>query len=138
MKLPLRGSPPRPMNLFFDKAHKSYRKSPFHAMRPSAALRMYTARLTFFTRPNCGLCVNAKANVQQALKSRTVDYEEIDIIAEGQKKWRDVYEFDVPVLHVQRVFHTYSKPNIITEPQKLMHRFSPEEVEKLIDEAEQE
>jgi hypothetical protein len=46
-------------------------------------------------------------------------------------------EFDVPVLHVERVHHTYSKPNIVTEAQKLYHRFSTEQVEKLIDVAEQ-
>ena len=46
-------------------------------------------------------------------------------------------EFDVPVLHVERVQHTYSKPNIVTEAQKLMHRFTVEEVEKLVDVAEQ-
>jgi hypothetical protein len=46
-------------------------------------------------------------------------------------------EFDVPVLHVERVQHTYSKPNIITEAQKLYHRFETDEIEKLIDVAEQ-
>lgn len=39
-------------------------------------------------------------------------------------------------LHVQRVFHTYSKPNIATEARKLMHRFTGDQVELLIDEAE--
>lgn len=53
------------------------------------------------------------------------------------KKWMNMYAFDVPVLHVSRVFHTYSKPDIISEERKLMHRFTVEEVEKLIDEAEQ-
>ena len=37
---------------------------------------------------------------------------------------------------MQRVFHTYSKPDIATEPRKLMHRFDEAEVEALIDEAE--
>ena len=37
---------------------------------------------------------------------------------------------------MQRVFHTYSKPDIVTEARKLMHRFKEEEVEALIDEAE--
>ena len=39
-------------------------------------------------------------------------------------------------VHVQRIFHTYSKPNIATEARKLMHRFDEGQVEKLIDEAE--
>lgn len=58
-------------------------------------------------------------------------------MAQGQEKWKDVYEFDTPVLHVQRVSYTYSKPDIVSEAKKLMHRFSAEEVEKLIDEAEE-
>jgi len=58
------------------------------------------------------------------------------VMAEGQKQWKDMYEFDVPVVHVQRVFHTYSKPDIVTEARKLMHRFKEEEVEALIGEAE--
>ncbi len=39
-------------------------------------------------------------------------------------------------VHVQRVFHTYSKPDIATEARKLMHRFTEEDVSRLIDEAE--
>jgi hypothetical protein len=54
-------------------------------------MRMYTAQLTLFTRANCGLCDVAKARLQEVLKSRTVDYHEIDIIAEGNQKWRNMY-----------------------------------------------
>ena len=39
-------------------------------------------------------------------------------------------------VHVQRIFHTYSKPNIATEARKLMHRFDEGQVEELIEEAE--
>lgn len=106
-------------------------------MRASLVLRMYSARLTLFTRAECGLCDTAKAKVDEVTKKRTVEYTEVDIDAPDQKKWKDVYAYDVPVLHVERVMHTYSKPNIVTEAQKLMHRFTAEDVEKLIDEAEQ-
>lgn len=37
---------------------------------------------------------------------------------------------------MQRVHHTYSKPDIATEARKLMHRFTEGQVEALIDEAE--
>lgn len=57
-------------------------------------------------------------------------------MAAGQELWKNNYEFDVPVLHVQRVTYTYSKPDILSEARKLMHRFSVEEVEKLVEEAE--
>jgi hypothetical protein len=58
-------------------------------------------------------------------------------MATGQKQWKQLYQYDTPVLHVERVFHTYSKPNIVTEAKKLWHRFSVEDIEKLVDEAEQ-
>lgn len=98
---------------------------------------MYSAQLTLFTKTRCGLCDVAKERIDEVLKKRTVDYQEVDIMTEENKKWYNMYAFDVPVLHVERVQHTYSKPNIVTEAKKLWHRFSVEEVEKLIDEAEE-
>lgn len=58
------------------------------------------------------------------------------MMADGQQQWRDLYEFDTPVLHVQRVDYTYVKKDIVSEAKKLMHRFTDREVEDLIDEAE--
>lgn len=105
-------------------------------MRASAAFRMHSARLTLFTRANCSLCDTAKTHVTVVRQKRVVDYSEIDVMAQGEEKWKDLYEYDTPVLHVQRVSHTYSKPDVVSEAKKLMHRFSPEDVEKLVDEAE--
>ena len=107
-------------------------------MRASTILRMYSARLTLFTKADCGLCETAKARLAQVQKKRTVEYIEVDIMKKDNQKWFDVYAFDVPVLHVSRVMHTYSKKDIISEERKLMHRFSEEDVEALIDEAEQQ
>ena len=107
-------------------------------MRPSRALSMYSAKLTLFTRANCSLCDVAKSKIAEIQKKRTVEYSEVDVMAAGQKQWRKMYEFDTPVLHVERVFHTYSKPNVVSDTRKLWHRFSTEEIEKLVDEAQQE
>jgi hypothetical protein len=107
-------------------------------MRPSTILRMHSARLTLFTRPNCSLCETAKSQVALARRNRgiVVDYREIDVMAAGQQAWRQLYEFDTPVLHVQRVTHTYAKPDVVSDPSELMHRFVADEVERLVDEAE--
>ncbi|KAL9119654.1 MAG: hypothetical protein Q9187_003795 [Circinaria calcarea] len=105
-------------------------------MRPSQRLLQHTARITLFTRANCSLCETAKAMLRGLEKRRSFEYKEVDVMAEGQKEWRELYEFDTPVVHIQRVFHTYSEPNIITEARKLMHRFDETQVEALIDEAE--
>ena len=105
-------------------------------MKVSGALRMHSARLTLFTRANCSLCETAKTNIARVQKKRPIEYTEIDVMANGQGSWKSLYEFDTPVLHVQRVSHTYSKPDIVSEAKKLMHRFSAEEIEELVEEAE--
>ncbi len=123
-------------------------------MRPSVRLLQHTARITLFTRQHCSLCDNAKSVLTSLGKKRSFDYHEIDVMRPGQEQWKLAYEFDVPVVstpdstmrkrhlsmnnkvHVQRVFHTYSKPDIATEARKLMHRITEGQVEGLIDEAE--
>lgn len=105
-------------------------------MRPSSVFRMHSARLTLFTRANCSLCETAKINIAKVQKKKPIDYSEINVMAQGQEHWKDMYEFDTPVLHVQRVTHTYSKPDIVSEARKLMHRFTSEQIEILVDEAE--
>ncbi|KAL2871958.1 glutaredoxin family protein [Aspergillus lucknowensis] len=100
-------------------------------MLPTARL-LQTARVTFFTRAGCGLCDTAKHNVTQLRKRRPFDYSEVDIMAPGNKEWRDVYEFDVPVLHVQHA----NKAGKLSDPKKLFHRFTEQEVETLVDDAE--
>lgn len=123
-------------------------------MQPSVRLLQHTARITLYTRQHCSLCDNAKAVLTNLGKKRSFDYHEIDVMGPGQEQWKLAYEFDAPVVstpdwrtrkcplsmhhkvHVQRVFHTYSKPDIATEARKLMHRFTEEQVQGLIDEAE--
>jgi len=106
-------------------------------MRPSCALSMYSAKLTLFTRTPCSLCDVVKPKIAEVVKKRTVDYNEIDVMAPGQEEWKKLYKYETPVLHIERVFHTYSKPNIVSDVKKLWHRFSVEDIEKLVDEAEQ-
>lgn len=102
-------------------------------MLPSRAL-LSAARATLFTRDGCGLCDTAKHTVVQLNKRRPFDYTELDIMTPANKPWRDVYDFDVPVLHVQ-----YNKGQTeLSDPKKLFHRFTEQEVENLVDEAEKQ
>ncbi|KIX94448.1 uncharacterized protein Z520_09834 [Fonsecaea multimorphosa CBS 102226] len=114
-------------------------------MRPSPALRLSSIQLTLFTRANCGLCDVAKARIGEFMSSsssnanktkqpapRVVNYTEIDIMDPAQTKWREVYEFDVPVLHVD-----YAQTPTLDAAKKLMHRFTAQEVENAVDEVEQ-
>jgi len=105
-------------------------------MRPSLSLCASTVRLTLFTRANCGLCDVAKSRLVEIQNRRPVDYAEIDIMAPGQQKWKDVYEFDVPVLHVDKAPKGADGPDL-DAAKKLMHRFTAEEVEKAVDEVQQ-
>lgn len=105
-------------------------------MRRTCLLLQHTARITLFSRPNCSLCDTAKSTIDQLAQNRSFDYSVVDVMAASQEQWRDVYEFDTPVVHVQRVHHTYSKPDIVTEPKKLFHRFTEEQLKGLIEEAE--
>jgi glutaredoxin len=89
------------------------------------------ARLTLFTRPHCGLCDTAKLTISKLRQRRPFDYTEVDIMTPENKSWKDVYEFDVPVLHVQTDTGKGSE-----EPRKLFHRFTEQEVEKVVDEVE--
>ena len=105
-------------------------------MRSTTALRMYSAHLTLFTHPHCSLCHTAKSTLAAFLGRRPVSLAQIDIFEPEHKKWRDLYEYDVPVVHVERVHHTYSKPDIKTLVGKIMHRFNEKEIENLVDQAE--
>lgn len=95
-----------------------------------ALLGPHAARLTLFTRAHCGLCDTAKLTLSRLRQRRPFDYAEVDIMAPGNQQWKDVYEFDVPVLHVE------TQRGSGEEPRKLFHRFTEQEVEKLVDEAE--
>lgn len=104
-------------------------------MFPTHAL-LSQARLTLFTRAGCGLCDTAKHTVVQLNKRRPFDYVEKDIMDSKNKQWRDVYEFDVPVLHIQSVKDGSPKEADLSDARKLFHRWTEKEVEQQVDEAE--
>lgn len=73
-------------------------------MKPTTRLWQYSARVTLFTRANCSLCETAKRVVTDLQQKREFEYREIDIMREGQEAWKDIYEFDTPVVD-SRVSH---------------------------------
>ena len=106
--------------------------NPDYRMLPTRILQ--AARVTLFTRAGCGLCDTAKHTVVQLNQRKPFYYKELDIMTPENKSWRDVYDFDVPVLHVQSA--TGQKG--LSDAKKLFHRFSEQEVETLVDEADQQ
>lgn len=67
------------------------------SMRATSRL-LQSCRITFFTRQNCGLCVQARSVLADVWDKRQFAAKEIDIIKPESKGWRDLYEFDVPVV----------------------------------------
>lgn len=111
-------------------------------MFPTKTLLSQAVRVTLFTRANCGLCDTAKHTVTQLNQRKPFDYRELDIMKAENKPWRDVYDFDVPVLHIQpsrAAEKTDSDLELsLSEPKKLFHRFTEQEVEKVVDQVDNE
>ena len=117
-------------------------------------LQYHRTLVILFTRHNCSLCDNAKSVINNLSKKKAFDYQQVDVMASDQRQWKMLYEFDAPVvgstpheesatesnlkLHVQRIVHTTSEPQIVPQARKLMHRFDENQVEKLINEVEQD
>lgn len=99
-------------------------------------VRLSATRLTLFSRVNCGLCDTAKTRIQEFQKLRPkVDYSEIDISAPEHEKWRNVYDFDVPVLHIDKNL-SQDDTTTLDAAKKLMHRFTVDEIESAVAEVE--
>ncbi|KAK2811077.1 hypothetical protein FQN50_002412 [Emmonsiellopsis sp. PD_5] len=104
-------------------------------MHPTARL-LQSARLTLFTRVNCSLCDTAKHTLSTLRAKKPFAYSEVDVMIPQNKVWKDVYEFDVPVLHIQKVTPASSDgTDTLSDPKKLFHRFTEQEVEKAIEDA---
>ncbi|KAL2067394.1 hypothetical protein VTL71DRAFT_1819 [Oculimacula yallundae] len=105
-------------------------------MHPSLRTLQHACRITFFTRQNCSLCTNAKKTLSNVWDVRPFHYTEIDVMEAGAKKWRDLYEFDTPVIHVSDAGLGEEDPVHSAKARKLMHRFTAEEVKTKMDAVE--
>jgi len=106
-------------------------------MHPSIRL-LHQCRITLFTRANCSLCTNAKQTLSTVWDKRPFDYKEIDVMNPGEKKWRDLYEFDTPVIHVNLSSFGEEQPELSAKAKKLMHRFNFDQVNEKMDVVEAE
>ncbi|CAI4216420.1 unnamed protein product [Parascedosporium putredinis] len=89
---------------------------------------LQSARITLFTRANCGLCDSAKSVLSRLQTTRPFAYREVDIIKPEAQAWRDLYDFDVPVIHISKSSAPQEDPTLASKAAKLMHRFTEEEV----------
>ncbi|KAA8566994.1 hypothetical protein EYC84_010082 [Monilinia fructicola] len=88
--------------------------------------------------PEVALRINMLPTIRllQACRITPFVYKEIAVMEEGQKHWKDLYEFDTPVIHVSREDAGEERPELAFKARKLMHRFTEEEVKAKIDEVE--
>lgn len=73
-------------------------------MQPSASLLAKASRITLFTRAHCSLCDDAAKILRRVYQRRPYLLKKIDVMAKGRKPWRDLYEYDTPVVCVLSVF----------------------------------
>ena len=95
-------------------------------MKPTVRLLQHTARITLFTRKNCGLCDVAKSVLNNVAKTRSFEYDEIDVMAPGEREWKNAYEFDVPVVGDASDPYMHSRANAAvagTRPADFPHLF---------------
>lgn len=59
---------------------------------------LQSCRITLFTRDTCGLCTQAKSVLSDVWDTRPFQFKEVDIMKPEAKAWRDMYDFDVPVV----------------------------------------
>lgn len=66
-------------------------------MRVTSRL-MQQCRITLFTRKNCGLCDAARSVLSDVWDTRPFAFKEVDIVKPETQSWKDLYDFDVPVV----------------------------------------
>lgn len=59
---------------------------------------LQSCRITFFSRKTCGLCDQARSVLSDVWDARPFQFNEVDIMKPEAKGWRDLYDFDVPVV----------------------------------------
>lgn len=59
---------------------------------------LQACRITLFSRDNCGLCSQAKGVLSNVWDKRPFDYKEVDLAKPEWTSWKDIYDFDIPVV----------------------------------------
>lgn len=60
-------------------------------------------RVTFFTKPDCGLCSAAMYVIERVRRQVPFELESIDITAPGEEEWLERYREHIPVVHLDGV-----------------------------------
>ncbi|AMD19193.1 HBR292Wp [Eremothecium sinecaudum] len=104
-------------------------------LHASNVLRTYSnVKLTLFSKKDCGLCDSAKNVLNSLTQSpdyKSVECSIVDVKLPENKRWWDMYCFDVPVLHIE-------DKRDHTKLHKVFHRLNENQVKDLINEIKKE
>ncbi|PHH89497.1 hypothetical protein CDD83_5962 [Cordyceps sp. RAO-2017] len=102
-----------------------------------ASRRLLNAcRITFFTRDNCGLCQEAAQVLSDVSKKRPFVCKKVNLALPESTPWRELYDFDIPVVHIAKTAAEEEQVAMAGHAVKLMHRFTPAQVEAKMDQVE--
>ncbi|RDA82486.1 hypothetical protein CP532_2317 [Ophiocordyceps camponoti-leonardi (nom. inval.)] len=97
---------------------------------------LQACRITLFSRKDCGLCVEAAAALSEVAERRPFVLTKIDLARPESRPWRKLYNFDIPVIHISKASAEAEDAAAAGEAIKLMHRFTPAEIEAKMDQVE--
>ncbi|EQL00601.1 hypothetical protein G6O67_002452 [Ophiocordyceps sinensis] len=97
---------------------------------------LQACRITLFTRDNCSLCTTAKDVLSRVGSKRPFVFATVDLARPESRPWRELYDFDIPVIHISKAAAEEEDAGMAGEAVKLMHRFTPEQVEAKMDEVQ--
>ncbi|KYK55409.1 glutaredoxin domain-containing protein [Drechmeria coniospora] len=98
---------------------------------------LQACRITLFSRENCGLCTQAKAVLSDVWDKRPFVFKEVDLARPEFKSWKELYDFDIPVIHISMAASAEEQVDTVSQAVKLMHRFTAEQVEERMDQVEE-
>ncbi|TGJ82795.1 hypothetical protein E0Z10_g5976 [Xylaria hypoxylon] len=103
-----------------------------------STIRLFQAcRITLFTRENCGLCSDARSVLSKVWDTRPFQFKEVDIVkSKTGPQWRELYDFDVPVIHISKSSAPEEQPQTVSDAVRLMHRFTTDQIKVKMDEVE--
>ncbi|KAK5987296.1 Glutaredoxin-like protein [Cladobotryum mycophilum] len=97
---------------------------------------LLSCRITLFSRDNCGLCTQAKDVLSNVWDKRPFLYKEVNLALPESKEWKNLYDFDIPVIHISKAEAGEEEIGKVGKAIKLMHRFTSEQVEAKMDQVE--
>ncbi|KAG6024452.1 hypothetical protein E4U40_003269 [Claviceps sp. LM458 group G5] len=95
-------------------------------------------RITLFTRDNCGLCAQAKGVLSNVWDQRPFAYREVNLALPESNAWRELYDFDIPVIHVSKSSAEEEQVSSAGKAVKLMHRFTTDQVQAKMNQVEEQ